>query len=190
MKKANEETVFCPKSPYAASKACTIWQVKVYRESYDLFACSGILFNHESPFRHEKYVTRKIVRSACRIANGSNEKLILGNINIKRDWGWAPEYVNAMKGMLAIERAEDFVISTGISNTLEKFVELVFLNFDLNYKNYIIIDEKLFRPNEIMYSCGNPSKAKKVLNWSPKINLKTIIDRLIKSELEKNNVKW
>ena len=183
--KACEDTIFSPKSPYAASKAHTIWQVKVYRESYDLFACSGILFNHESPFRHEKYVTRKIISSVCRIANGSSEKLILGNIKIKRDWGWAPEYVHAMKGMLSIDKAEDFVISTGVSNTLEDFVELAFKNFGLNYKDYIIIDEKLFRPNEIMYSCGDPSKAKEFLNWSPKIRLDQIVQKLITSELER-----
>jgi GDPmannose 4,6-dehydratase len=174
-KPADEETPFRPRSPYAVAKATAFWEVANYREAYNLFACTGILFNHESPLRPERFVTQKIVKSACRIAAGSNEKLHLGNISIARDWGWAPEYVEAMWLMLQQEKPDDFVIATGETNSLEVFVAEVFLTVGLDWREHTLSDESLLRPSEIMTSYGNPSKAASILGWKAHYKMRDVV---------------
>ena len=166
---ADESTVFRPQSPYAVAKAVATRYVSMYRDSFDLFACTGILFNHESPLRPQRFVTRKIVSAARRIAEGSSERLKLGNMGICRDWGWAPEYVEAMWLMLSLERPEDFVIATGITQSLEQFVEVVFEEAGLNWRNHVVVDPSFLRPSDPLKSFGNPAKAKRRLNWEPMI---------------------
>ena len=160
-----ETTPFYPKSPYGVAKASSFWQVANYRESYDLFACSGIMFNHESNLRPKRFVTRKICKAAARIALGSDEILNLGDISIKRDWGWAPEYVKAMWMMLQQKNADDFVIATGHSSTLREFISAAFSALDLNWENHVISNPKLYRPSEIRSIYGSPNKANEILNW-------------------------
>jgi len=143
---ADEDTPFRPRSPYAVAKAAAFWEVANYREAYGLFACSGILFNHESPLRPERFVTRKIVAGASRIANGSNETLYLGNLSISRDWGWSPEYVDAMWRMLQRDAAEDYVIATGRSFSLQQFVTEAFGHFGLDWEAHVSLDERFLRP--------------------------------------------
>ncbi len=184
-KPANEETPFRPRSPYAVAKSAAFWQLSNYREAYNLFASSGILFNHESPLRPKRFVTKKIIEAVCQIARGSREKLKLGNILIKRDWGWAPEYVEAMYLILQNDKPEDFVIATGKNITLEEFVQKAFDYFDLRYENYIEYDNNLIRPTDLTYSQGDPSKAKKILNWQSKFFVDDIIQMMIKDELTK-----
>ena len=162
---ADETTLFCPKSPYAVAKASAFWQVANYREAYGLFASSGILFNHESPLRHERFVTQKIVAAACRIAKGSKEKLHLGNIDIQRDWGWASEYVNAMWLMLQQEQPDDFVIATGTTEKLEFFLETVFSSAGIDWQDHVLIDRDIYRPSDLSVSRANPSKAREKLGW-------------------------
>ena len=166
---ADEASVFRPESPYAVAKAAAAWHVSVYRKSYHLFACTGILFNHESPLRPERFVTRKIVAAAQRIAAGSDEKLRLGNIEIRRDWGWAPEYVAAMWQMLNRDSPEDFVIATGTTQSLRTFVQTVFEEADLDWREHVIVDPALVRPADPMESAGNPTKARTCLGWHPTI---------------------
>ncbi|MFL5486474.1 MAG: GDP-mannose 4,6-dehydratase, partial [Gemmatimonadaceae bacterium] len=143
---ATEEMRFAPRSPYAVAKAAAYWQVTNYREAYQLHACTGILFNHESPLRPERYVTRKIVAAACRIADGSAETLVLGNMDIARDWGWAPEYVEAMWMMLQQDIADDYIVATGTTHTLEEFVETAFRCVGLEWREHVRTDASLFRP--------------------------------------------
>ena len=162
---ANERTPFNPKSPYGVAKAAAFWQITNYRESYGLYACSGIMFNHESYLRPKRFVTRKICNAAARIALGSSEILKLGDITIKRDWGWAPEYVNAMWMMLQQEKADDFVIATGEVNTLREFISYAFSALDLNWEHYVTSNPKLYRPSEIRSVYGSPKKANTKLNW-------------------------
>jgi GDPmannose 4,6-dehydratase len=179
----NEETPFKPRSPYGVAKATAFWEVANYREAYNLYACTGILFNHESPFRKERFVTKKIISTACRIYNGSKEKLVLGNIDIFRDWGWAPEYVEAMWLMLQQEKADDYVIATGESISLKEFVSLSFEALNLNWEQHVSYDDSLLRPTDIDKGLANPQKAKTFLNWEPKIKSKELIKRLIDCEL-------
>ena len=162
---ANEETPFNPKSPYGVAKAAAFWQITNYRESYNLYACSGIMFNHESYLRPKRFVTRKICNAAARIALGSSEILKLGDISIKRDWGWAPEYVNAMWMMLQQEKAEDFVIATGYLSTLREFISYAFSALDLNWEKYVTSIPELYRASEIRSIYGSPKKANTKLNW-------------------------
>lgn len=171
---ANETTGFNPQSPYAIGKATSYWLVSNYRHSYNIFACTGILFNHESPLRPLRFVTQKIVRAARKIANGSGEKLVLGRLDIIRDWGWAPDYVEAMWLMLQQTIPNDFVIATGESYSLEHFVSEVFNYFGLNWKEYVIQDSKYFRPSELLMSHADPSKAFHELNWKATKRLKEI----------------
>lgn len=166
---ANESSLFRPQSPYAVAKAASTWHVSVYRKSYDLFACTGILFNHESPLRPERFVTKKIVSAAKRIASGSNEKLKLGNIDIRRDWGWAPEYVDAMWRMLNLDAPEDFVIATGVTQSLREFVRLVFEEAGLDWRDHVIADPALLRPSDPLESIGDSTKARKRLEWMPAV---------------------
>ena len=178
---ADETMPFRPRSPYAVAKAAAFWEVANYREAYGLFACSGILFNHESPLRPERFVTQKIVSSACRIAAGSNEKLALGNISIQRDWGWAPEYVDAMYMMLQQDRPDDYVIATGETHTLKEFVAETFSCLNLDWKEHVIISPTLMRPTDIMISRGNPQKAKQKLKWQAEYRLKDIVRMMVQS---------
>jgi len=178
-KPADEDTPFSPKSPYAIAKASAFWLVKNYRDSYNLFASTGICFNHESPLRPERFVTQKIISSAKRIAAGSNEKLEMGNIKISRDWGWAPEYVEAMWLMLQQKNPIDYVIGTGESHTLTEFIENAFLIKNLDWKDYVFVDEKKNRPNDILYNASNPSLIRDNIGWVAKTTFYDVIKRLI-----------
>jgi GDPmannose 4,6-dehydratase len=179
---ADENTPFRPRSPYAVAKATAFWEVANYREAYGLFACSGICSNHESPLRAERYVTRKIVAAACRIAAGSGEKLRLGNIQISRDWGWAPEYVAVMWRMLQEERPDDFVIATGETHTLEEFLGLVCSGVNLDWREHVVLDPALMRPSELLVSRSDPRKAQSLLGWKAKFVMKDVIRMMIESE--------
>lgn len=181
---ADEKTAFKPNSPYAVAKSSAFWQVRNYRNAYNLFACSGILSNHESPLRPERFVTQKIISSACRIYNGSDEILHLGNIDIIRDWGWSPEYVEGMWLMLQAKQPDDFVIATGESHSLRSFIKKAFQNLNLNYEDYIHIDESIFRPTDSEYSYVSPKKAKKVLGWFAKTSFEELIKNLLNSKLD------
>lgn len=179
---ANEQTPFSPRSPYAVGKASAYWIVANYRESYGLFACTGILFNHESPLRPARFVTRKIVSAACRIAAGSGETLNLGNIAISRDWGWAPEYVEAMWRMLQQEAPEDFVIATGEVRKLEDFIALAFSAVNLDWHDHVQADPALLRPSDILVGFGDPSKALHKLGWQAHFRLNDIVRMMVEAE--------
>ncbi|XWK88474.1 MAG: GDP-mannose 4,6-dehydratase [Phormidium sp.] len=176
---ADEYTPFRPRSPYAVAKAAAFWEVANYREAYNLFACSGILFNHDSPLRPKRFVTQKIVATAEQIAQGKAEKLYLGDISIQRDWGWAPEYVEAMYLMLQQEQPDDYAIATGETNKLEVFVAEVFSYLGLDWREHIIIDRSFFRPTDIAISRGNPAKAKEKLGWEAKYKMKDIARMMV-----------
>lgn len=178
----DEETPFRPRSPYAVAKAAAYWEVANYREAYNLFACTGILFNHESPLRPARFVTRKIVSAAVRISCGSGERLHLGNLEISRDWGWAPEYVEAMWMMLQQEAPQDFVIATGMSHTLEAFVELAFAEVGLDWRDHVSVDRQLFRPTDLKHSNAAPTKARKILGWYAQSNMETVIRSMVAAE--------
>lgn len=182
---ADERTPFHPRSPYGVAKATAFWEVANYREAYGLFACSGILFNHDSPLRPERFVTQKIVRAACRIAAGSGETLMLGNTSVSRDWGWAPEYVQAMHLMLLQEEAEDYVIATGESHPLQEFVEEAFRQLDLDWRDHVRTDRKLLRPADIPYSCGNAGKAYRQLGWRATSKMVDVVRLMIEAEQER-----
>jgi GDPmannose 4,6-dehydratase len=182
---ATEKTPFAPRSPYAVGKASAFWIVANYREAYGLFACTGILFNHESPLRPTRFVTRKIVSTACRIAAGRQEVLRLGNISISRDWGWAPEYVDPMWRMLQLETPEDFVVATGRSRKLEEFISLAFSSLQLDWHDHVQIDQSLFRPSDILTGSGNPSKARAILGWHPQKMLEDIVRLMVDADREK-----
>lgn len=162
---ANESTPFYPMSPYAVAKSSAYWLVNNYREAYGLFACTGILFNHESALRPERFVTQKIVRAVKRIAQGSTEKLKLGRLDIARDWGWAPEYVEAMWLMLQQEKPHDYVIATGVTMSLEDFVQAAFEQAGLNWRDYVEQDPALFRPTDLAVGRADPTKAHRELGW-------------------------
>lgn len=181
---ASETTPFHPMSPYAVGKASAYWIVANYREAYNLFACTGILFNHESPLRPSRFVTRKIIAAACRIADGHPEKLRLGNIAISRDWGWAPEYVEAMYRMLQLDEPDDFVIATGTPRKLEDFISLAFEAVNLQWRDHVEIDENLFRPSDILVGYGNPAKANRILGWHAGKTLEDIVITMIEGERE------
>ena len=183
---ATEEMRFAPRSPYAVAKAAAYWQVANYREAYNLYACTGILFNHESPLRPERYVTRKIVAAACRIADGSGETLVLGNMDIARDWGWAPEYVEAMWLMLQAETADDYIVATGRTHTLEEFVEMAFRCVGLEWRDHVTSDESLFRPADIKRGTANPAKANSKLGWKAKKELEDVVTMMVHAEVRKD----
>jgi len=179
---ADENSPFSPRSPYAVAKASAYWIVANYREAYGLFACTGILYNHESPLRPTRFVTRKIISTACRIAGGSKEILKLGNIAIARDWGWAPEYVDAMWRMLQLAEPEDFVIATGEERRLEEFIALAFSELKLEWRDHVETDPRLLRPSDILHGCGNPAKASIVLDWRARYRLEDIVAMMVKAE--------
>jgi len=179
---ATEDTPFRPRSPYAVAKAAAFWEAANYREAYGLYACSGILYNHESPLRPERFVTRKVVAAACRIASGQNEKLKLGNLNIERDWGWAPEYVVAMWLMLQQETPRDYVIATGKVNRLADFVDLAFREFGLNWKDHVEQDRAFLRPTDLTRGLGDPSLAEKVLGWKAKYTMPDVVRMMVAGE--------
>lgn len=181
---ADENTQFRPRSPYAVAKSAAFWEVANYREAYNLFACTGILFNHESPLRPERFVTRKIVKTACQIASGKDEKLRLGNISIARDWGWAPEYVEAMWLMLQMEKPDDFVVSTGETNTLENFVAEVFRHLGMDWQKHVLVDPSFLRPTDISSSMSNPRKAAEILGWRAKYRMKDVVVMMVDAERE------
>lgn len=169
-----EKTPFHPRSPYGCAKAYGFWQTVNYREAYGLFACNGILFNHESPRRGETFVTRKITRAATRIKLGLQDKLYLGNLDAKRDWGFAGDYVEAMWLMLQQDKPDDYVVATGESHSVREFVTEVFGYLDLDSQQYVEIDPRYFRPSEVDYLEGDASKARKLLNWRPKVTFKEL----------------
>lgn len=181
---ADESTLFQPRSPYAVAKSAAHWEVANYREAYNLFACNGILFNHESHLRPERFVTAKIINTACRISNGSKEKLHLGNISIARDWGWAPEYVEAMWRILQQDAPEDFVIATGETNTLEEFVAEAFACVGLDWSDHVVTDSSLLRPSDIMVSRANSQKAMQKLGWSAEFKMRDVIRMMIDNQLQ------
>jgi GDPmannose 4,6-dehydratase len=176
---ANEQTPFRPRSPYAVAKASAHYLVANYRESYDLYCCTGILFNHESPLRPERYVTQKIIQTAIRIAGGSQEKLRLGNLDIKRDWGWAPEYVVAMHKILQQPRPEDFVIATGRTVSLTYFAERAFGYFDLDWTQYVEFEKGLIRPSDIRVGTADPAKANEQLGWTAQTTVEELVVNII-----------
>ncbi len=175
---ANEESVFRPLSPYAVAKAAGFWQVANYRDAYDLFACTGLLFNHESSLRPQRFVTQKIISGAKEIAAGNLQNMILGNLDITRDWGWAPEYVEAMWMMLQTQTADDYVIATGTSYSLGQFVEKAFEPYGLDWKKYVQADKSFLRPLDIHISKANPVKAKEKLGWQASTTLEQVIERM------------
>jgi len=181
---ANESTPFRPRSPYAVAKSAAFWEVANYREAYGIFACSGILFNHESPLRHERFVTKKIVAAACRIASGRNEILKLGNISIRRDWGWAAEYIEAMWLMMQRDTPDDFVIATGESYSLERFVDVAFACVGLNWRDHVVLDEALLRPTDLMVGHGNPAKACEKLGWQARYKMHDVIRLMVNAQLD------
>jgi len=176
---ATELTPFSPRSPYATAKAAAHYAIANYREAYGLFACTGILFNHESPMRPPRFVTQKIVGAATRIAGGSPERLCLGNLNIRRDWGWASEYVRAMWLMLQLESPKDIVVATGEEHTLQEFVDRVFSLFGLDWRAHVDVDERLFRPSDIEHSCGDASLAFSQLGWKADTKFSRVVERLV-----------
>jgi GDPmannose 4,6-dehydratase len=178
---ADETTPFRPRSPYAVAKAAAFWEVANYREAYGLFACSGILFNHDSPLRPKRFVTQKIVDAACRIAQGSQEKLYLGNIAIQRDWGWAPEYVEAMYLMLQHQEPGDYVIATGESRKLEDFVAAAFACVGLDWQEHVITDASLLRPTDLAISKGNPAKANLKLGWQAQSKMNEVVQMMVQA---------
>ena len=181
-KPATEETAFRPRSPYGVAKAAAFWEVANYRESYGLFACSGINFNHESPLRHARFVTRKIVAAACRIAGGSGERLKLGNIAVARDWGWAPEYVEAMWRMLQQESPQDFIVATGQTRRLEDFVAGAFAAVGLDWRDHVDSDPALLRPTDLSVSAGDPGKAERLLGWRATMMMDDVVAAMVAAE--------
>ena len=174
-KPANEATPFRPRSPYAVAKCAAHWQVTNYREAYGLFACTGILFNHESSLRPERFVTRKIVETARRIADGSAERLVLGNTKIVRDWGWAPEYVDAMWRILQTDAPDNYVIATGRSVSLENFAELAFAEFGLDWRAHVETRDDLFRPSDLSESHADPQCAADRLGWRAQYDVRDVV---------------
>lgn len=176
---ANEQTPFHPRSPYAVAKASAYWLVDNYREAYSLHACTGILFNHESPLRPGRFVTQKIVAAAKRIAAGSKERLLLGRLDIARDWGWAPEYVKAMWLMLQQPVPADYVIATGQTNTLQEFVALVFDTLGFDWREHVEQAEELVRPTDISISRADPSRAARELGWTARLRMEDVARKMI-----------
>lgn len=180
----DETTPFHPRSPYACAKAYAHQQVVNYREAYGLFGCNGILHNHESPRRPENFVTRKITRTAARIKLGLEKELVLGNLDSKRDWGFARDYVEAMWLMLQQEKPDDYVIATGETHSVREFLEHAFRRVDLDWKQYVKTDERYMRPAEVNILCGNPAKAMRILGWSPRVKFEELVGMMVDADLK------
>ncbi|MCX6640224.1 MAG: GDP-mannose 4,6-dehydratase [bacterium] len=185
-----ESTPFYPRSPYGCSKVYSFWQTVNYREAYGLFACNGILFNHESPRRGETFVTRKITRAAARIKYGLQEKLYLGNLDAKRDWGYAGDYVEAIWLMMQYDQPEEFVIATGEMHSVREFMEETFANMNLDWKQYVEIDSRYYRPTEVDVLCGDAGKAKRLLGWEPKVHFKELARMMCDEDLKLAQGEW
>jgi GDPmannose 4,6-dehydratase len=181
-KPQTERTPFYPRSPYACAKVYSFWQTVNYRESYGMFACNGILFNHESPRRGETFMTRKITRAATRIKEGLQNKLYLGNLDSMRDWGFAGDYVEAMWLMLQQEKPDDYVVATEETHSVREFLGEVFEYLDLDWKPYVEVDPRYFRPAEVDFLLGDPSKAKRILKWEPKVTFKVLAQMMTESD--------
>jgi GDPmannose 4,6-dehydratase len=179
-----ETTPFRPSSPYACSKLYAHWMTVNYRESYGLFACNGILFNHESPRRGETFVSRKITRGVARIRAGLQEKLYMGNLDAKRDWGYTPEYVDAMWRMMQLDRPDDFVVATGETHSVREFLETAFAYVGLDWEKYVEIDPRYFRPVEVDHLQGDESKAERILGWRPKIKFHDLVRLMVDSDTQ------
>ena len=182
---ANEETPFYPRSPYAVAKASAFWITANYREAYNLHASNGILFNHESPLRPARFVTQKIVAGACAIKNGMADRLELGNLEVARDWGYAPEYVDAMWRIQVHDEPVDLVIASGETYSLKQFVDMVFQACDLDWQDYVRVNDELRRPSDISYNGGDPSKAAKTINWAAKTRLPELVKIMVDAEQNK-----
>tara|TARA_B100001564_G_scaffold329054_1_gene313241 strand:- start:1465 stop:2499 length:1035 start_codon:yes stop_codon:yes gene_type:complete len=180
----SEKSQFNPKSPYAVGKVFAHEMTKVYRESYGLFCVNGILFNHESPVRGETFVTRKITRAVGRIFHKTQKNLTLGNMEAKRDWGFAGDYVKGMKLMLSHDTPDDWVLATGETHTVKEFVEIAFGEVGLNWEDYVLTSEKYHRPNEVNHLLGDPTKAKNELNWKPEVDFKELVKLMVQSDIE------
>jgi len=178
-----ETTPFYPRSPYGCAKMYAYWLTLNYREAYGIFACNGILFNHESPRRGETFVSRKISRGVARIKAGLDKFLYLGNMDARRDWGFAPEYVEAMWMMLQQDKADDFVIATGETHSVQEFVEAAFSQVGLDWQEHVKIDPRYFRPTEVDLLVGDASKAKKTLGWTPKVKFKELVRVMVEADL-------
>jgi len=178
-----EETPFCPRSPYAAAKLYAYWMTINYREAYNIFACNGILFNHESPRRGETFVTRKITLAIARIKHNVQNKLFLGNLDAKRDWGFAGDYVEAMWLMLQEDQPEDYVVATGEAHSVKEFLSEAFGYAGLEWEKYVNIDKRYFRPTEVDYLLGDSSKARKKLNWKPKTTFKQLVHMMVDADM-------
>lgn len=179
-----ETTPFYPRSPYACAKVYAHWQTVNYRESYDLFACNGILFNHESPRRGETFVTRKITRAIARIVAGKQKKLYLGNLDSKRDWGYAKDYVNAMWLMLQQDKSDDYVVATGETHSIREFLDISFQYVNLDWQDYVAFDERYLRPAEVDLLIGDPTKAKQQLGWEPSVTFKELVHLMVDADLD------
>ncbi len=179
----SEETPFHPRSPYACAKLFAHWQTINYRESYQMFACNGILFNHESERRGEEFVTRKITRAATRIKLGLQTELRLGNLDAKRDWGYAGDYVEAMYSIINAPNAGDYVVATGESRSVREFCQIAFSALDLDYERYVVIDPKFYRPAEVNYLLGDPTKIFRELGWKPRTSFARMIEKMIEGDL-------
>lgn len=184
----SEDTPFYPRSPYACAKVYGHWQTVNYRESYGMFACNGILFNHESPRRGETFVTRKITRAVSRIVAGQQKKLYMGNLDSKRDWGYAKDYVEAMWLMLQQENPDDYVIATGETHSVKEFLELAFGHVNLDWQDYVEFDERYLRPAEVDLLIGDPSKAIKKLEWQPSVTFKELVSLMVEADLNALNI--
>lgn len=181
----NEETPFYPRSPYGVAKQFAYWSTVNYRESYGLFACNGILFNHESPRRGGTFVTRKIARAVAQIAAGTRKKLALGNLEARRDWGYAPEYVDAMWRMMQQPKSDDFVIATGETHSVREFLDEAFGYINTDWKQYVEIDPRYFRPAEVDQLLGDASKAKRALGWEAKVKFQDLVRLMVAAEMAK-----
>lgn len=180
----SEETVFEPRSPYAIAKVYAYWMTVNYREAYDMFAANGILFNHESPRRGPTFLTRKVTRAVARIKAGLQQKVYLGNLDSRRDYGYTPEYVEVMWQILQQDQPDDFVIGTGVAPTIREFVEEAFAYADMDWQEYVEIDPRYFRPTEVDYLHADPSKARRQLGWEPKITYKKLVPIMVDADLE------
>jgi len=179
-----ETTPFYPRSPYACAKVYAHWQTVNYRESYKLFACNGILFNHESPRRGETFVTRKITRAIARIVAGRQKKLYMGNLDSKRDWGYAKDYVRAMWLMLQQEQPDDYVVATGETHSIREFLDIAFGYVNLDWHDYVEFDERYLRPAEVELLIGDPAKAKQALNWEPSVTFEQLVNLMVEADLK------